>query len=133
MGAWGLGAFENDDAMDWAIAFQHAPSEQAVRDALQAVIGVEDYIERDPGSHALAAAEVVAATNGRPCRDIPPLLRDWAVPNGKIATSELVALALAAVERVTVAESSEVAELWADSPEAAAWAVRMDDLRQRLR
>src|SRR5215813_4616250 len=100
MGAWGVGIFENDDAMDWAVRFKHAPSAQPLRDAFAAVIGVDDYLERDPGSYALAAAAVVAATKGQPCRDLPPALRDWAAANRDVATPDLVASALAAIDRV---------------------------------
>jgi hypothetical protein len=135
MGAWGTGIFENDDAMDWAVDFQRDPSEQSLRDVFEAVVGVEDYLERDPGSYALAAAEVLAAARGRPCRDIPRALRDWAAANQGVATPGLVTQALAAIERVMVAESSEAAELWAKTAgeaDAAAWLANIDDLRHRL-
>ena len=135
MGNWGTGTFENDDAMDWATEFQRASSRQSLRAAFEAVVDVEDYLERDLGSYALAAAEVVAAARGRPCRDIPQPLRDWAAANQTIATPDLVAQAVAAVDRVTVVESSEVAELWAETAtdaDAGAWIAQIDDLRQRL-
>lgn len=135
MGSWGTGTFENDDAMDWATDFQRASSGQSLRAAFEAVVDVEDYLERDLGSYALAAAEVVAAAKGRPCRDIPQPLRDWAAANQTIATPDLVAQAVAAVDRVTVVESSEVAELWTETAtdaDAGAWIAQIDDLRQRL-
>jgi hypothetical protein len=135
MGAWGTGVFENDDAMDWARDFEQAPSEPLLRQAFEAVVGVEDYLERDPGSHALAAAEVLATARGRSCQDIPQALRDWAAANQGVATPELVAQALAAIDRVTIVGSSEVAELWAETAkdaDAAAWLANIDGLRQRL-
>ncbi len=135
MGAWGTGIFENDVAMDWAADFQRAPSEQSLRAALEAVVGAEDYLERDPGSYALAAAEVLAAARGRPCRDIPRALRDWAAANQGVATPGLAAQALAAIDCVMIVESSEVAGLWAETAkdtDAAAWRANIDDLKQRL-
>jgi hypothetical protein len=132
VGAWGIGVFENDDAMDWAVHFQHAPSEQSLRDAFGAVIGVESYLERDPCGYALAAAEVLAAARGKPCRDIPQPLRDWAAANPGVATPTLLAQALAAIDRVTLVDSSELAELWVGTKEAADWLNRIDDLRRRL-
>jgi Domain of unknown function (DUF4259) len=135
MGAWGTGLFENDDAGDWTVYFLDAPSERLLRAAFEAVIGVEDYIERDLGGSALAAAEVLAAATGRPCRDIPPELRDWAEGNRGVAAQELVGKALAAIDRVMIAESSEVAELWFETAadiDAAGWVAKVDDLRQRL-
>jgi len=135
MGAWGTGIFENDDAMDWAVDFQRAPSVQSLRKAFEAVVGVEDYLERDLGSYALAAAAVLAAARGSPCRDIPQALRDWATANQGVATPELATRAMAAIDRVMIAESSEVAELWAETSkteDAAAWNIQIDNLRQRL-
>lgn len=135
MGAWGVGIFENDDAMDWAVDFERAPSQQTLREAFEAVVGVEDYLERDPGSYALAAAEVLAAARGRPCRDLPPPLRDWAAANQGVATPDLIAQAQGAIDRVMIVESSEVAELWAETAkdaDAAAWQANVDDLRHRL-
>jgi Domain of unknown function (DUF4259) len=135
MGAWGTGIFENDDAMDWAADFGRAPSERLLREAFEAVVGVEDYLERDEGSCALAAAEVLAAASRRPCRDIPRTLRDWATANQGVATPELVAQALAAIDRVMIVGSSELAELWAETAndaDAATWVINIDNLRQRL-
>jgi Domain of unknown function (DUF4259) len=133
MGAWGIGVFENDDAMNWAVDFQRAPSDQSLREAFEAVTAVEDYLERDPGSYALAAAEVLAAARGKPCRDIPQALRDWAAANASIATPDLLSQALAAIDRTMVEDSSEVAELWSETKDAAAWVMQIDELRQRLR
>jgi Domain of unknown function (DUF4259) len=135
VGAWGTGIFENDDAMDWALDFQRAPSQRSLREAFEAVVGVEDYLERDQGSCALAAAEVLAAARGRSGRDVPRALRDWAAANQGVAIPELIVQALAAVDRVTVVESSELAELWAETAkgnDAAMWVASVDDLRRRL-
>jgi hypothetical protein len=133
MGTWGTGLFENDDAGDWTMYFLDAPSERLLRAASEAVIGIEDYIERDLGGYALAAAEVVAAANGRPSRDIPPKLRNCAEVNQGVATPELAGQAMAAIDRVMIAESSEIAELsWATDTLAADWAVWVYDLRLRL-
>jgi len=135
MGAWGTGVFANDGAMDWTAEFQQAPAAQSLREAFETAVGTEDYLEIDPGCHALAAAEVVAAAVGKPGQDIPQALRDWASANPAIATPQLIALARSAIDRVMMAESSEVAELWAETArpaDAAEWLSRIDDLRQRL-
>jgi hypothetical protein len=65
MGAWGEKAFQNDSALDW-VAELEAGGPKALRDALSAVAcaGVEDYVDVDDGSRAVAAAEVVAAAFG---------------------------------------------------------------------
>jgi hypothetical protein len=55
MGAWGIGIFENDDAMDWAVPFGHAPSAQSLRQAFEAVscgtLGRNQACGRMDGSH----------------------------------------------------------------------------------
>jgi hypothetical protein len=135
MGTWGTGIFEDDDAMDWVRDFEQAPSERLLREAFEAVVGVGDYIERDLGRYALAAAEVLAAAKGRPCRDLPQPLKDLAAANQVVATPKLVALSLTAIDRVMIVESSEVAELWATTArdaDAAVWLANIDNLRQRL-
>jgi len=133
VGAWGIGLFENDDAMDWAVYFRDAPSALVLADAFVAIIGVEDYIERDAGSYALAAAEVLAAVRGRPCRDFPTYLKDWASAHPEIVTPALLTQALAAIDRAMMEKSSEIAELWAEGERAADWIAVVEDLKSRLR
>src|SRR5215471_6016871 len=132
MGTWGLGVFEDDDAMNWAVDFQRAPCEQSLREAFEAAVKTKDYLERDLGSSALAAAEVLAAANGQPCEDIPLALRDWAVTNAAIAGPDLLARACAAIDRVLQADSSEKAESWLRQDDAAQWVTRMEALKHRL-
>jgi hypothetical protein len=132
MGAWGARAFENDDALDWVAEFEGAPSELKLRRTFDAVLGSDDYLDVDIGGHVVAAAEVVAAAAGGPAQDLPPLLRDWAAANAGVATRELVARALAAIERVRNEDNSEIAQLWAEGPPENEWLPQVDDLRRRL-
>lgn len=131
MGAWGVGIFENDAAMDWTVDFQHAPSEQTLRATFEATT-VDGYLEREVGCSALAAAELLAASRGKPCQDIPQALQDWAAASPGVATPELRAQALAAIERVMIEESSEVAESWLTTDDAAEWKALVEDLKKRL-
>ncbi|SFN43433.1 protein of unknown function [Formivibrio citricus] len=59
-GAWGEGAFDNDDALDWVAQCTRSKDITPVSRALQAVLSTE-YIEAPEGSAAIAAAEVVAS------------------------------------------------------------------------
>jgi hypothetical protein len=43
MGAWGTGAFQNDDGLDWIGDFCDAPGEEALRAALDAVAGADGF------------------------------------------------------------------------------------------
>lgn len=63
MGAWGVQAFENDDAMDFAADLVDADSLDVVATSFEAIVPGE-YLEAPDCCIALAAAEVVAALRG---------------------------------------------------------------------
>lgn len=137
MGAWGEGAFDNDDAADWAAQFDGADSEAGLRlieDALRsaAQTGLDDYLESDIGAEAVAAAELVTGIVGQPPRTTPyneTALR-WAARVSPDVAQPLVGLALRAIERVT-GTGSELAELWDEA--GPSWRASMTDLASRLR
>nr|WP_254696248.1 DUF4259 domain-containing protein [Lysobacter enzymogenes] len=93
MGAWGVGTFENDDALDWLGDLTDTDDSAAVR-ALLAQALASDCLDAPDATTALAAAETVlsmldAATpalawheNSPPgCRGTPPWpTRAWARP-----------------------------------------------------
>ncbi len=133
MGAWDVGNFGNDDAMDWAGEFEDAPSEKAIRAALSDAADAKGYLESPQASIALAAAEVVAAAHGQPSATLPAKLAAWASAHSSIATPERLAQAIAAVLRVRGDQNSELAELWKDSPDAANWLAEIGNLESRLR
>lgn len=100
MGAWGFGPFENDDALDWAQSFVESEDglsggqtdepgkiDLIVGPLALAAGGMEDeddedgdgeseegeggdYVEADLASHAIAAAEVIAAVRGKSHPDL---------------------------------------------------------------
>lgn len=64
MGAWGTGAFDNDDAADFAGDLNDAdPGERPglIREALEAAADNDDYLAASTASAAIAAAAVVAS------------------------------------------------------------------------
>jgi hypothetical protein len=65
MGAWGVLAFDNDDAADWAYDFAEADDLSLVESAFDTVAEAEDYLEAPEASNALAACEVLARLNGK--------------------------------------------------------------------
>lgn len=149
MGAWGTGIFENDEAMDWLAGWEEAAEGEGTADepgriafvigALAVVVEYKGYLDIDAGECALAAAEVVAAAGGKPGASLtgsePPLkaLAAWAKgPGAKILNQpEVRTLAVEAIDR-SLAEESELAELWTESDEAEAWRAGVTDLRKRL-
>ena len=128
MGAWGVQAFQNDDALDWLEELE-AGGAEVVRQGLTAV--TNGHIDAPDGTIAVAAAEVTAAAQGNPHGDLPEEVATWVTAHGYEFTAEDAQLALEAVERVA-GEESELAELWdeADEPE---WKESLDNLSQRLR
>ena len=130
MGAWGAGTFENDDAMDWVYELEEEGL-KSVTAALKAVAGAKpkDDVEAPDASSALAAAEVVAAMNGKPAPSLPEEVEAWLKGNKSKPDAALLDLARKAVAR---AKSSELQELWAEGEEPEQWNAGVDDLAARL-
>lgn len=131
MGAWGTGPFDNDDATGFASSLDDLEPDgkvEAIREALAEAAGETDYLERDAGDIAVAAAALVAAqapdgdpVDGEygPTDDIPEL------------PEELRPLAVQALTRV-VADDSALNELWSDSPNGETWFAMVAQLTEVL-
>ncbi len=131
MGAWGVFAFDNDDANEWLDGL--GPDLVAVESAFDAVEVTDDYVEAPQASAALAACEVLARLSGRGGYSNPftGAVDQWVADHPQPVPPPLLARAVATLDRV-VADDSELAELWAESPRAAEWAAAVADLRRRL-
>ncbi|GIU66014.1 DUF4259 domain-containing protein [Candidatus Phycosocius spiralis] len=127
MGAWGTGYFENDDAMDWAIELEAAPSWEIISMALSAAVAGGDYLEVDVGSIAIAASAVFAGklltatpqgptSLGLPKRIIM-IIERLPAPTGGLAAQARSALT------AVISKSSELFQLWqeADPADFKAW------------
>ncbi len=132
MGAWGIGSFENDTAVDWLYDFT-ANDFRLIDRTLAGVAAMQemDYLDAEEAGEVLAAAECVAAAAGFPAADLPAEVRDWVMDNSPILVKPLyVQIALTAVARVR--SQSELKELWAESEEFEAWDTAVADLQTRL-
>ncbi len=129
MGAWGHTTFENDDALDWVYELEEASGTDVLVSALEGITDA-DYLEATEASAALAAAEVVAALDGRPAPSLPPEVEAWVKENQEPVDADLLMLARSAVERI--ARDSELQELWSESGDEAEWQESLEDLLQRL-
>jgi len=127
MGAWGARSFENDDALDWVWELEDSSDDSVVRAALVAVHGDGD-VEAPEAACACAAAEVVAASAGRPATWLPNEVTAWVAAHGA-AVVGLREEARAAVQRI--AAGSELQQLWAEAG-AAEWDAGVADLLGRL-
>ena len=131
MGAWGTGAFDNDDAAEWAYELEESADLTPARQALSATMDNDVYLERPEGACAVAAASVVAASFDGHLKGLPEEVADWVDAHPDIASRGDARLAVDALERV-MSEESELRGLWRDAPEGPAWAQEIDKLRQRL-
>lgn len=131
MGAWGTRPFDNDDAADFAASLDDLEPQDKpgfIRETLAEAANETDYLERDAGGAAVAAAALVAAQqpDGDPVdsvygpkQTIPDLPEDFRQ------------LALQALTRV-LADDSELNELWSDSPDGETWYTTIAQLTEAL-
>lgn len=132
MGAWGIDSFENDCAGDWVsdLAYEDDGLELIIATLSEAADNIEGYLEEPVGAEALAAAEVVAAMFGKPCKGLPVEVSDWLAQNVR-RDDNLKKMALKAVE--VVKTKSELMELWKESEEFNLWISSVEELSSRLK
>lgn len=132
MASGGTGTFDDDDAMEWLDGFE-SEGASAIETALTTVteLGREDYLEAPEASHALAAAELVAAALSGEDDRLPDNFRTK-LPRyiDAINEAELTAQARKAVARVL--RSSELKETWDDAGDEE-WEEGVRDLLERLK
>lgn len=118
MGAWDTGAFDNDDAADFAGDLNDAaPADRPglIREALEAAADNDDYLEASTANAAIAAAAIVASLqpDGPEVDSVygPEFLTDG---EGIDLPDDLVELSLRAIARI-LSEESEWRDLWEES------------------
>ncbi len=132
-GGWDIGPFDNDDALDWVWELSESEDLSVVNQALQNVIDTSGYLEAPTASMAIAAAEVVAALKGQPRAQLPAEVVEWVKTHGSEVDADLVASARQAIAHIRNEDSSELAQLWSESADAAKeWRAELTDLERRL-
>jgi hypothetical protein len=129
-GTWGPGQFDNDQSLDTSSNWAKSGSVDDIRKALDFATSAK-YLESPDAEDALVAAEVVAASWGKPSKDLPTDLAAWIERQPTDQLRTLAPQALAAIARVRSSDSSELHELWADVG-ADEWLAQVDDLVSRL-
>ncbi len=134
MGAWSEDTFGNDTACDWAGTFLDNPGLEAVREAIEAVLASEDYLDNGEACDCLAACEVIARWQGRwGLRDAySEELDRWVEANPTTVPESLKAAAASAIEKI-LGPNSELPELWDEGGRNDQWHRAMDDLRDRVK
>lgn len=118
MGAWDTGAFDNDDAADFAGDLNDAdPGDRAelIREALEAAADNDEYLEVTEANAAIAAAAIVASQqpDGPEVDSVygPEFLTDGGTID---LPDDLVELSLRAISRI-LSEESEWRDLWEEA------------------
>lgn len=127
MGAWGVGPFENDGAMDFVADLRAG---DFTLDGLAWAFEDEEYLEVDGGQMALALAEVAVAIR----QNAPSPVSDLDLSAVAVHfTPENVAFIHAQVKRtLSDAEHSELYELWEETPDFEAWLTVSRRILQQL-
>ena len=129
-GAWSHESFANDGALDWVAEFRRTPTVEFLRSTLSAGT-TGDFIESFTGESIIAAAEVVAASLGRPASDFPKDLGPI-VAKASAQLRPLASLARSALAGV-LGSKSELRETWGANTEAfASWQGHVKRLFERL-
>src|SRR5260370_23501988 len=117
MGAWGVLAFDNDDANDWAYALDGVSDLSLVESAFAEFGSTRTgYVEQGVACNALAACEVLARLRGRPGYtnlDTERVDR-WVAAHRIDPPSGLIARGPAVIARIIGPESA-ARELWEDA------------------
>lgn len=130
MGAYGIDAFENDDALDFVDVLTRLEGSDLLMSAIETALAA-DYLEAPEASAALVACEVLAAKNMRPTGGMPPELQAWVGKLRQPLTEALLQRAQSVVKRVQT--DSELSELWGESEAYGEWHKSVSDLYERLR
>jgi uncharacterized protein DUF4259 len=134
MGAGGTGIFENDTACDFAEAVADGGGISSVEDALNRILwcGVE-YLDASVAAEGLAAAEIVARSNGSPGDKTAYTARidRWIEVSQPSIGPELIEKAKQAIIRV-LSEPSELLELWMPSDKFDRWRRSVEAVLNRL-
>ncbi len=131
MGAWGVLAFDNDEANDWAYGLEELEDLSLVESAFKAVRGTDEYLESREGSSALAACEVLARLLGNfgYQNSYTEKIDQWVKAHPVKPSPELLDRASCVIARV-LEPSSELREEWDGN---SSWLEAVEDLRGRLR
>jgi hypothetical protein len=130
MADWGLGIYENDDAMDWIYDLLDSGGLSRVRHALDVIEqdGAED-VDTSDCRIALAAADLVAALDGDINPNLPQEAEEWLALINKPAAG-LRSKAEGVVRDIL--EASPLKTIYKSNGKFTEWKKTIDSLLQRL-
>lgn len=133
MGAWGVLAFDNDEANDWAYDLEGVNDLALVEDAFRKVEAAGGgYLEQGDAASALAACEVIARLRGRPgyTNAYTEKVDRWVAEHHVRPSDQLIGRGTAVIDRI-LGDDSELRELWEEAGDQE-WRASVDDLRNRM-
>jgi uncharacterized protein DUF4259 len=133
MGAWGVLAFDNDEANDWACGLDDVSDLSLVDAAFRRVdASAGGYLEQGEAAEALAACEVVARLRGRSgyTNAYTEKVDKWVAEHPITPSTELIARGSTVIDRILGPES-ELRELWEEAGDSE-WQAAVADLRTRM-
>jgi hypothetical protein len=133
MGAWGIGVWENDNALDWAYELEDCNDLSVISRSIELILDSEeiDSIEAD---EALAAIDVLARLKHQDFDSdgYDEEISEWIKTHKDLQIPDsLWQQAKQALDKI-VSEDSELYELWQESDSFEAWKKEMDILRGRM-
>ena len=117
--------------MDWVRECIQTTSPGLIKTTFDRVLG-EDVVEAPEASAAIAAAEVVAASLGKPSAALPANLKAWLAGQPRAQIAAQAALAVRALTKIEDAEHSELRQLWSEG-KTNQWLAKVQALRSRIR
>ncbi len=132
MGAWGIGAFENDTACDWVYELEQTNDTSIIEKTIVSLFD-DEYIDADVACEVLAAIEALARLKGKPGkRDAyTEALDKWVSKVNVSIGSGLLEKAIEAIEAI-LGSSSELRELWEETEDYSEWVSDVTDLKTRI-
>jgi uncharacterized protein DUF4259 len=133
MGTWGVLAFDNDNADDWAYDLDGLDDMSLVESAFDELEAVGSaYLDQHIACNTLAACEVIARLRGRPgyTNAYTEKVDRWVAAHRIDPAPELINRGTAAIARI-LGSNSELLQLWEDA-DAEPWRAAVADLRSRL-
>jgi hypothetical protein len=133
MDAWSAGNFGNDEAIEWLKALPENDGGKVIREAISCIelFPEDEFLDAVFCSHALAAAEFIAAARGNPAvEEFPEEAAAWLARNPLEPNDELLQSTCRAVDRIL--NNSELKEIWQEGCANDEWHLTIIDLRRRL-
>lgn len=127
MGAWGVLPFENDAALDWVDELE-GEGASAIDDALARASESYDTDADDAAAIVAASATLAAARSGYK-RPVPDEVSAWIASHADVVEKAAIDRARVALDAVM---ASELATLWRESGEFAAWTETIEEIRLAL-